>query len=407
MSILRRRATCLSQHGGVESRRTGAMRNEWIGTATFVILMLLRLSHAAEFSCAAGDVACLRAAINAANGNGEANTLTLEAGTYTVTTVDNPTDGANGLPSISGTLTIRGAAPRITVEREVTPSGAPEEVLISKAMPPVIVERAASAPFFRLFHVAATGNLTLDGLTMAGGNIVGEGGSLRNRGRTVVTHSTLTDNAADYGGGVSNEGALTVTDSAIVRSRAHAGAGILNRGTLTVVNATIADNAADEGGGIANLGWGPVVITNATVARNSADGLFGGGGIANLGSGTVALQNTILALNTAPGVLGPDCFGRVISRGHNLLGDTADCTIGRQSSDLVGDPGVGDFADDGASGHVYFPPLPASRAIDAGDSAACPPADQLGHPRLNVCDIGAVECTPPRCMQTSLSRRTR
>jgi hypothetical protein len=150
-----------------------------------------------------------------------------------------------------------------------------------------------------------------------------------------------------------------------------------------------------------------VVITNATVARNSADGIFGGGGIANLGSGMVALQNTILALNTAPGVLGPDCFGRIISRGHNLLGDTADCTIRRQSSDLVGDPGVGDFADDGASGHVYFPPLPASRAIDAGDSAACPPTDQLGHPHLNVCDIGAVECAPPRCMQTSLSRRTR
>jgi hypothetical protein len=161
----------------------------------------------------------------------------------------------------------------------------------------------------------------------------------------LVMHSTLTDNAADYGGEVSNEGALTITDSAIVRSRAHAGAGILNRGTLI---------------------------------------------------------NTILALNTAPGVLGPDCFGRIISRGHNLLGDTADCSIRRQSSDLVGDPDVGDFADDGASGHVYFPPLPASRAIDAGDSAACPLVDQLGHPRFNVCDSGAVECTPPRCMQTSL-----
>jgi hypothetical protein len=77
---------------------------------------------------------------------------------------------------------------------------------------------------------------------------------------------------------------------------------------------------------VANLGPGPVVITNATLARNSAGGIFGGGGIANLGSGTVELQNTILALNTAPGVLGPDCFGRLISRGHNLLGDTADCT---------------------------------------------------------------------------------
>jgi hypothetical protein len=407
MPIFRRRATCLSHHGGAQSGRADVRRSVWIGTVILVALVLSRLSHAAEFACAAGDVTCRRAAIHAAHTNGAAQTLTLEAGTYTVTAVDHLTDGATGLPSIHGTLTIRSAAPPIAVERAVTPSHAPEEVLITRAMPPAIVERAAGTPFFRLFHVAATGNLTLDGLTLAGGNIVGDGGGLLNRGRVVLMHSTLTDNAGDYGGGLSNEGALTITDSAIVRSRAHAGAGILNRGTLTVINTTIADNAAHEGGGIANLGPGPVVITNATVARNSAGGIFGGGGMANLGSGTVALQNTILALNTAPGVLGPDCFGRIISRGHNLTGDTADCTIQRRANDLVGDPGLGDFADDGASGQVYVPLLPVSRAIDAGDRAACPPTDQLGHSRFNVCDIGAVECTPPGCMRASPSRHNR
>jgi hypothetical protein len=92
-----------------------------IGIVSLVILVLLRLSHAAEFSCAAGDVTCLRAAINAANVNGEAHTLTLEAGTYTVTAVDNLTAGANGLPSIYGTLIIRSAAPHRMVQQEVTP----------------------------------------------------------------------------------------------------------------------------------------------------------------------------------------------------------------------------------------------------------------------------------------------
>ena len=41
---------------------------------------------------------CLIAAINEANANGEANTIRLEAGTYTLTAVDNRTDGPNGLP---------------------------------------------------------------------------------------------------------------------------------------------------------------------------------------------------------------------------------------------------------------------------------------------------------------------
>jgi hypothetical protein len=44
----------------------------------------------------AGDVACLGATINTANANGEANTMTFETGTYTLTAVDNDTDGPNG-----------------------------------------------------------------------------------------------------------------------------------------------------------------------------------------------------------------------------------------------------------------------------------------------------------------------
>jgi hypothetical protein len=73
-----------------------------------------RPSQAADFSCAAGDVACLLAAIATANANGETNTITLAAGTYTLTAVDNTTDGANGLPSVTSAwpLTIRGRGPR-------------------------------------------------------------------------------------------------------------------------------------------------------------------------------------------------------------------------------------------------------------------------------------------------------
>jgi hypothetical protein len=98
----------------------------------FCVLALPPLGQAAVFQCGAGDVACLIAAINDANVNGEENTITLAAGTYTLTAVDNDTDGPNGLPSITSMLTIRG------VEAEAT-----------------IIERVGSAPDFRLMHVAA------------------------------------------------------------------------------------------------------------------------------------------------------------------------------------------------------------------------------------------------------------
>ena len=102
--------------------------------------------QAAEFTCAGGDVTCLIAAINAANANGEANTITLAVGTYTLTAVDNETAGPNGLPSITSTMTIQGAGAETT-----------------------IIERAVSAPAFRLLYIGPDGGLTLEGLTLTGG----------------------------------------------------------------------------------------------------------------------------------------------------------------------------------------------------------------------------------------------
>ena len=73
---------------------------------------------AAVFQIPAGDVTRLIAAINTANANGEENTIILEPGIYTLTTADNTTGaptaalGANGLPVITSTLTLRGAGLR-------------------------------------------------------------------------------------------------------------------------------------------------------------------------------------------------------------------------------------------------------------------------------------------------------
>src|SRR4030095_14476656 len=100
-----------------------------------------------------------------ANANGDANTITLEAGTYTLTTVDNNTQGRNGLPSITAGPTITGAGGDTTM-----------------------MERAADAPPFRLLHVAATGVLTLERLTLRGGDLADQpGGGIYIRGSLTLT----------------------------------------------------------------------------------------------------------------------------------------------------------------------------------------------------------------------------
>jgi predicted outer membrane repeat protein len=430
--------------------------------------------QAAEFTCPAGNVACLTNAIITANANGQANTIHLAAGTYTLVAADNSTDAPNGLPVIASPLTIVGAGAAST-----------------------ILERADSAPFFRLLYVAS-GPFSLVGLTLRGGETSRPGAGLFNAGATVtIVSSTFDRNAAGFsfggalfnGGGTvtitssiftnhtvescgairSDEGVLVISDSTFAGNASNFGPGVaLNGGSLritnstftgnssglfgggiyfqiavvsiadstfannsavfggglfnhsggsfvSITNSTFADNSAQFGGGLYSVS-GRVSITNSTFTGNSAEsggGLFNdtgnsrvsitnstfagnsaesGGGLFNSDSsvGGVELQNTILALNTAS-QSGPDCSGLTISLSNNLLGTTTGCTIALQSADLTGEPGLGGFTDDGTPGNGHFPLLSASRAINAGNDAACSPTDQLDEPRVGHCDIGAVE----------------
>jgi len=421
------------------------------------------MGHAAEFTCPAGDsgVTCLIAAIHEANANGEANTIRLEAGTYTLTAIDNGTVGnTNGLPVMTSHLTIRGDGAETT-----------------------IIERDASAPVFRLVMVAAPGTVTLTGLSLRGGGgaFVGglPGGGISNNGTLTVTHSAITNNTASQGGAIFNSGTLTVTHSTITDNNAFENAGIANfGGTVTITHSTIAynggpdrssgglfnsagtvritattfaSNVADGSSAIFNSGrmtvtnssftdnlailansdtitnFGLLEVTNTTFAKNGAASFgFGNRGVAisnfnilfltnstladnqngpnqsalaSAPGATTILQNTLLARNVGSiGPSGPDCIGVVISLGHNLIGDLTGCTITLQPTDLTGDPGLGDVADNGTPGNGHIPLLKTSQAIDAGDDAVCPKRDQLGQRRVNIprvgtsrCDIGAIE----------------
>jgi hypothetical protein len=389
--------------------------------------------HAEEFFCSSGNATCLIAAVNAANSTPEEDTIILEPGIYTLTTVDNDTDGANGLPSIASSITLRGAGADST-----------------------IVERDAGGPFFRLLHIAATGSLIVDGVTLRDGvafsTIATNGGAIFNRGTlsimnsilmnnsvrgqtgsggaifnfllttTTITNTTLASNfvrtnrAAD-GGAITNQGMLAIDKSTVARNFATAngaaGGAISNglRGTASITSSTLASNSAvgqeNRGTGGALTNNGSLNITNSTLADNVAVSPVSpsgsvrrpcGGGIENDNLGTVTLQNTVVAGNRVSNGVdgeGPDCFGPITSLDHNLIGDPTDCTISLLPNDLTGDPGLGEFTDDGTPGGGHFPLLTGSRAIDSANPEACPETDQLDLARIGICDRGAVEFQGP------------
>jgi hypothetical protein len=362
---------------------------------------------AAVFQIPAGDVPGLIAAINTANANGEENTIFLQAGTYSLTKADNGTGfDHTGLPVISSRLTIRGDRAGTTV-----------------------IERDVNVEGFRLLKVAATGTVTLKGLTLRNGGhsrlqLLDFGGGIYNTGTVTLINCILSHNMAQFSGGIDNDtgtvtlinstlvandgnsgtgaidngGMLTLTNSTVANNRGDYVGGIRNGGTVTLTNSTVANNRGDfDGGGIVNGGTGTVTFINSTIVANLTEDNRGGG-IANSG-GPVTLQNTILARN---GQIPPggapqdgDCFGSITSLGNNLIGAPTGCNISLVPTDLTGDhPGIPAYLDDGAPGHGRYPLVATSPAINAGNDAACPPTDQLGTPRNGPCDIGAVEFYP-------------
>jgi predicted outer membrane repeat protein len=418
--------------GGVE-KSYGTVRVTCLVVA--IALAIPASAFPAVFDCAAGDAACLIAAINAANENPDADTILLEAGTYTLTAVDNGDEGeATGLPIVSSPITIEGTGPVTTM-----------------------IQRADGVAPFRILEVAPSGDLTLvdltiqNGLSLFGaggagilnggslslnrvrvrGNLAGDssGGGIASGGTLSITDSTIQFNVATgRGGGIQASGTTSIHNSLIANNNGGFGGGISAGGTTTIENSTIARNLAFRdvstsreagvGAGIEAF-FGDLRINNCTIAENRAErsGDIGeeldpneplGGGLFNEAA-SVDLQNTILALNTA--VLdpfgtpvpasGPDCTGSITSAGSNLVGDSTGCTITLLGSDRTGDPGLAPFQDDGTPGNGHFPLLADSQPVDAGDPAACSLTDQLRHSRIDgdgngtvICDMGSIEFSP-------------
>jgi hypothetical protein len=139
--------------------------------------------------------------------------------------------------------------------------------------------------------------------------------------------------------------------------------------------------AHSEGAGIENLG-SAIGLQNVTIAANT-----GSAAIHNIA--TMSAVNTIVS-NGASG----NCTGQITSQGHNL--ESADECDFHSAGDQTGrDPLLGALGDNGGPTDTEAL-LAGSPAIDTGDPAGCPPADQRGvaRPQRLACDIGAFELAP-------------
>jgi CSLREA domain-containing protein len=248
----------------------------------------------------------------------------LIGGQVDLTAVDNTVEGPNGLPAITSTITIEG-------------NGYP-------------IVRDPSAPLFRIFAVAPSGDLTLKNATVVYGEVesfrsggclfnshgkltlIGShvenctagqsGGGILNDGHLILVDSSVLGNKADAGGGIANQASATINRSTIFANTATTnngiGGGFANSGQLEMVNSTLSGNSAKQGGGLNTHNEGTSDLYHVTIADNSAS--VDGGGLDTMENGDFFLSDTILGHNT-----GGNCAAGIslLSGGGNFADDSS------------------------------------------------------------------------------------
>ncbi|MES2659069.1 MAG: choice-of-anchor Q domain-containing protein [Verrucomicrobiota bacterium] len=250
-------------------------------------------------------------------------------------------------------------------------------------------------------------SVTLNNLTITGGNTTGNGGGIQyTTGTLTMIDCTVSScNAVIRGGGIYTSGTLNLVRSTISNNSAtNIGGGICtDTPAVTLTNSTVAGNiSANDGGGI--FSFGPLNLESTTISGNQ--GLRGGGIFGQVS--TLQIKNTIIAGNSATNTATDVFFlaGTTTSQGGNLIGDNN----GGATQFPAGNPNLNnDIA--GTVGAKIAPllsllgnnggktqtlrPLPGSPAINAAVTTVLA-TDQRGYARVVgvKADSGSVEAGP-------------
>jgi hypothetical protein len=223
------------------------------------------------------------ALVNAINRANTFTAATVRLSPKCIYTISTPATATDGLPVITGNVTILGG-PSTTIRRD-------------PALPPTAT--------FRVLEVATGARLAVKGIFILNGRSNSLGGAILDNGTLVLNRVTISGNTASDGGAIAIVTGATATVSRSIISTNQAtnigGGGIVSIGTLTLIGSLVEANLAPFGGGLNNQPNAVANIVQSTFRANATTG--SGGGIENLG-GTVRLTRSLVERNTTDGVGG-------------------------------------------------------------------------------------------------------
>jgi CSLREA domain-containing protein len=236
-----------------------------------------------------------------------------------------------------------------------------------------------------------SGSLTLQEVALTS-NVAETGGGLASLATAIIYNSTISDNQADYGAGIAHlmpDKELDIIASTINNNLAEIEGGglLIEDGKAHLLNSTLARNNATFGSGLMNKG--DLTAVHLTIAANGLDS-NSGYGLQNEPGAAVLFLHTLFAANLPANCAGD--WAQATAPLPNLASDDS-CP---QFSLSNTDPLLGPLKDNGGPTSTYMPPVD-SPAVDTGDISLCAEVatDQRGYNRwynaASPCDLGAVE----------------
>jgi hypothetical protein len=253
----------------------------------------------------------------------------LDSGTDTlrdaITQLNTSMDANNTIDIVChGTTTLESALP--SIQKNVTIQGPGYDNFT--------VTRDSTAAPFTIFSVAATAQVSIDDITISGGNAgaLRDGGGIFNQGGLSLNNDVLTGNKAKDGGGIFNDvnAQLQLTNVSMYDNHANFNGGAIeNDGNMGIVDSQLYVNWADLGnGGALYLAAGSTTsVFNSNIYSNTARA--DGGGIDDEG-GTVTWSGGLFTGNhaTTGGGIAEHAASQGTLSGLTIQDNTADINGG-------------------------------------------------------------------------------
>ena len=262
----------------IKSNETKTQNHKFLKPRALTLLAFLCLAVIGVDAVSAADGDVIH--VNGSGGNDSWNGTSWDTAKQSIKNATGTVNN-NGIVNIAdGTYT--GSNNRnITIDRNMT--------IIGQSLNGTIIDAEDSD---RMFYINSDVNVTIQNLTLTGGNAT-YGGAIHNDGDLTVSGSTFSGNTAYGGGTIYNRGTLDVSGSVFSGNNASNGGAIYNGGSVTVNGSTFTGNTAYWGGTISNEG---ILDVTDSIFTNNTEGL--GGVIYNYG-GSVTVSDSTFIGNTA------------------------------------------------------------------------------------------------------------